>query len=176
MALKPTIYKCAINLSDLNRHYYDSLNLTLALHPSEKVERMMARVLAYCLHADEYLQFTKGLSEISEPDIWSHQLSGVMDTWIDVGEPGFDRIKKACHKAKAVYVYSFNSKSDTWWQQGRQSFTGLSAKFYQFDAVEIEQLTGLLERTMQWSVTLSEQSIFVTSDNNSLEVTWQELD
>ena len=74
MALKPTIYKFRISLSDLNRNYYDSLNLTIAQHPSEKIERMMVRVLAYCINAQENLTFTKGLSEIDEPDIWVRTL------------------------------------------------------------------------------------------------------
>ena len=40
MAIKPTIYKFKISLSDLNRDYYTALNLTVAQHPSETVERM----------------------------------------------------------------------------------------------------------------------------------------
>lgn len=48
MALKPTIYKFRIALSDMNNDYYDSKNLTIALHPSEKPQRMLARILAFC--------------------------------------------------------------------------------------------------------------------------------
>jgi len=74
VALKPTIYKFNIALSDLNRNYYDSLNLTVAQHPSENTERMMMRVLAFCLNAQEQLTFTKGLSAIEEPDLWVRSL------------------------------------------------------------------------------------------------------
>lgn len=69
MALKPTIYKFRIALTDLNRDYYDSLNLTIALHPSETIPRMMARVLAFSMNASPTLLFTKGLSTVEEPDI-----------------------------------------------------------------------------------------------------------
>lgn len=93
MALKPTIYKHRISLSDLNRDYYDTLNLTVALHPSETIERMMVRVLAYCINAQEHLTFTKGLSEIEEPDIWLRSLDDQIRLWVDVGEPSADRIK-----------------------------------------------------------------------------------
>ena len=85
MALKPTIYKLRIALSDLERNLYDSLNLTVALHPSETPQRMMARVLAYCLNAQEGLVFTKGLSEIEEPDLWVRTLDEKTTLWIDVG-------------------------------------------------------------------------------------------
>ena len=60
MALKPTIYKATLNLVDMNRDVYATEKLTLALHPSETVVRMMVRVLAYALNYDQDLSFTKG--------------------------------------------------------------------------------------------------------------------
>lgn len=59
MALKPTIYKFRIALSDMNNDYYDSKNLTIALHPSEKPQRMLARILAFCLNAQKDLNLPK---------------------------------------------------------------------------------------------------------------------
>ena len=76
MALKPTIFKFKISLSDLNRNHYDTLNLTVAQHPSETAERMMVRVLAFCINAQEHLVFTPGLSAVDEPDLWVHTLDG----------------------------------------------------------------------------------------------------
>ena len=87
MAIKPTIYKLKIALSDLERNHYDTLNLTLALHPSETLERMMVRVLAYCINAQAHLSFTRGLSAIEEPDIWARTLDDQISLWIDLGEP-----------------------------------------------------------------------------------------
>lgn len=113
MALKPTIYKLRISLSDLNRNYYDTLNLTLAQHPSETLERMMVRALAFCINAQEHLVFTKGLSEIDEPDIWVRTLDDRIALWIEVGEPSVERVKKAGQKAKTVKIYCFNAKADT---------------------------------------------------------------
>ena len=61
MALKPTIYKFDIDLSDIDEGRYENLNLTVAQHPSETLERMMVRLLAYCLNLSEGLEFTTGL-------------------------------------------------------------------------------------------------------------------
>jgi uncharacterized protein YaeQ len=55
MALKPIIYKFRITLPDIDRNYYDTPGLTIAQHPSETLERMMVRVLAFCINAQEYL-------------------------------------------------------------------------------------------------------------------------
>ena len=51
MALKPTIYKAQVELADSDRNCFESLSLTLAQHPSETLERMAVRLLAYCLNA-----------------------------------------------------------------------------------------------------------------------------
>ncbi|HET8708348.1 MAG TPA: YaeQ family protein, partial [Pseudomonadales bacterium] len=51
MALKATIYKAEVNIADMDRHYYQSHSLTIACHPSETMERMMVRVLAFALNA-----------------------------------------------------------------------------------------------------------------------------
>ncbi len=170
MAIKPTIYKFSINLSDLNRDYYDTLNLTLALHPSESLARMMARVLAFCLNAEDTLSFTKGLSEPDEPDIWARSLDGQLATWIDVGEPSAERIKKATRISPRVSVYSFNSKSAVWWEQVKKKFGQLSASVFRFDWESIQALAAMVERSMVISVTISGDSAFVATEAGECEV------
>lgn len=175
MAIKPTIYKARISLSDLNRDHYDSLNLTLALHPSETPERMLARLLAYCINAQEHLSFTKGLSAVEEPDIWVRTYDEQTTLWIDVGEPDFDRVKKSCRLARSVKVYSFNSKSDVWWAQGENKFKTLPAEIVQFATADIEAFAALLERTLDLSVTITGHSAFIAAENGEVEVNWKEL-
>ena len=172
MALKPTIYKLRISLSDLNRDYYDTLSLTIAQHPSENLERMMVRVLAYCINAQEYLAFTKGLSEVDDPDIWVRTMDDQIALWIDVGEPALDRIKKATRLAQAVKVYSFNSKSDVWWQQGQNKFKDLNASVFQFQWENIQSLAALVQRTMDCSVTITGDSAYVATALGECDVPW----
>ena len=63
MALKATIFKIKLSLSNMNIHFYEDYSLTLARHPSESSLRMMTRLLAYALNAqEENLTFTKGIS------------------------------------------------------------------------------------------------------------------
>ena len=175
MALKPTIYKFKVSLSDLNRDYYDQLNLTVALHPSENIERMMTRVLAYCINAQEYLSFTKGLSAIEEPDIWLRGLDDQLLLWIDVGEPAFDRIKKATRIAKQTRIYSFNSKSAMWWQQNQDQFKKLNVGVFQFQWTQIQSLAELLERTMDMSITITGDSAYIAAGLGEVEVSWETL-
>jgi uncharacterized protein YaeQ len=175
VALKPTIYKFKISLSDLNRDYYDQLNLTVALHPSETIERMMTRVLAYCINAQEHLSFTKGLSAIEEPDIWARGLDDQLLLWIDVGEPAFDRIKKATRIAKQTRVYSFNAKSAMWWQQSQGQLKNLDVSVFQFQWAQVQSLAGLLQRTMDISITITGDSAYVAAGLGEVEVSWETL-
>lgn len=175
MALKPTIYKLRIALSDINRNYYDTLDLTTAQHPSESLERMMVRVLAFCINAQEHLAFTKGLSAAEEPDLWAHTLDGQISLWIDVGEPAVDRIKKATRRAKMVKVYSFNSKSDIWWSQGQEKFSTLKVSIFQFPWESIQSLATLVQRTMDLSVTITDESAYIATELGECEVSWVTL-
>ena len=175
MALKPTIYKLKIALSDLDREVFDTLNLTLARHPSETLERMMVRVMAFCFNAQEQLVFCKGLSDTEEPDLWMHSLDGNLELWIDVGEPAFDRIKKATRVASAVKVYCFNNKANTWLELNRSGLNGLSASIFQFQWGEIKELANKVERTMDISITISDNSAYVATEQGECEVSLQQV-
>lgn len=174
MALKPTVYKFNIAVSDLNHNYYDTLNLTVAQHPSETVERMMVRVLAFCLNAQEHLVFGRGLSTMDEPDLWARTLDDRIALWIDVGEPAADRIKKATRISTVVKVYSFNakSKSDAWWQKARDGFGKLDVSVYQFDWPSVQALAQLVQRTMDFSVMITGESAYVSTGKGECEVPW----
>lgn len=179
MALKPTIYKFTIALADLNHHHYPNLNLTVGQHPSETVERMLVRLLVFCLHAhedsDELMTFTKGLSDTEEPDIWHKGFDGQINTWIDVGEPNFERMKKVCRLAKQTYVYSFNSKSAVWWKQSQAQLSTLPIKVFSFEWSQIQQLATQIKRTANWSITISDESLFVNTENEQIETSWTVL-
>ena len=49
MALKATIFKADVSISDMDRHYYQDHGLTIARHPSENDQRMMLRLIAFYL-------------------------------------------------------------------------------------------------------------------------------
>lgn len=175
MALNSKICKLKISLSDIDRNHYDTLNLTVAQHPSETVERMMVRILVFCINAQDRLEFTKGLSTADEPDIWARSLDGQLMLWIDVGEPSLERVKKASRIANETKVYCFNRKSNTWWDQGRENFAQLKASFYRFDWENVQTLAKLQQRTMQLSVTISENSAYIATERGECEVSWASL-
>src|SRR6478672_11253035 len=102
MAPKATVVKAELQVSDMDRHYYASHNLTLAQHPSETEERLMVRLLAFALYADERLEFGRGLSDEDEPALWRRDYTGEIEQWIELGQPDESRIRKASGRAAQV--------------------------------------------------------------------------
>lgn len=176
MALKATIYKAQIQLSDMDRHIYEALNITIAQHPSENTPRMMLRLLAYLLNYDEQLSFTKGLCVDEEPEIWQQSLSGEIEHWIDFGLVDEKRIRKACSRAKKVTVYSYGGGFDVWWQkaQGKVSrFDHLNV--LTLDEQLMEQMAGLVQRTMTLQCTIDNGEVWLTDGEQSVTVSAQSV-
>ena len=172
MALKPTIYKTQVELADSDRNHFDSLSLTLARHPSETLERMTARLLAYCLNAAHGLEFTRGLSTTDEPDLWQHSDSGEIDHWIEVGQPEEPRLRKACGRAKIVSVYTFGKSSDTWWKLNGEAIGALPRlAVWQLPWNEVQDLAVMMDRTVQLNVSIVGGVIYVDNgaDSTSIE-------
>ena len=175
MAIKPTILKMTIDLSDLEHGKYQTLNLTVAQHPSETVERMMVRVLAYCIDAHEQLEFTKGISATDEPDLWQHTLDGQLCLWVEVGEPSFDRIKKSVRASKNVKVYSLNTKSHVWWGKLEKKLTNLNLWVYRLQWTDVQALAALVQRTMSFSITINGNSAYIAAELGQVEIGWEVL-
>lgn len=180
MALGATIYKIELHVADNDRHYYGSHSLTIARHPSETAERMMARLIAFSLHAHEDLVFTKGLSETDEPDIWLKDLTGAVDLWIEVGQPTDTRILRACGRAEQVLVYCFNGHASKIWWDGvsKKLQRAKNLKVVCLPIDEIRAIASQVERSMAVHVTIQENELFVTIGDTQVTVlplVWREV-
>lgn len=172
MALKSAIYKVTLQVNDLDRHYYQSHSLTIAKHPSETEERMMIRILAFALNADENLQFCRGLSTDDEPDLWRKDLIDHIELWIEVGQPDVRRIRKGCLKADQMLIYSYGETvASPWWKQTQKEAKGFKnlSVFFIPDSYAAE-LTAMVERTMVLDCTISEGSILISNGKESLQM------
>ena len=79
------MYAVSVDLSDVDRGVYETVDLRLAMHPSESAEYMATRLLAYCLEYTEGIEFTSGLSDGDEPAVIVRDLTGRVRAWIEVG-------------------------------------------------------------------------------------------
>ena len=172
MALKATIYKADLNIADIDRHYYADHTLTIAQHPSETDERMMLRVLAFALHANETLEFGRGLSAEDEPDLWQKDLTGAVELWIDLGQPDERRIRRACGRSRQVVVYGYGGRAvDVWWNQNRDKLARLkNLRVFNIAAESSRALATMAERTMQLQCTIQDGEVWITDGRERVEV------
>lgn len=172
MALNSTIYKAELILSDMDRHYYHTHNLTLACHPSETEQRLMLRLLAFALHASERLSFGKGLSSEDEPDLWQKDFSDHIELWIDLGQPSEKRLRQACHKSERCVIYCYGEKAArTWWQQLKgtlQRFRNLAVWFIPDD--QAQTLAAMAQRSMQLQCTIQDGQLWLSDASHNLAI------
>jgi uncharacterized protein YaeQ len=146
--------------------------LTVARHPSETDERMMVRVLAFAMHADEALAFGKGLSSEDEPDLWRKDLTGAIELWIEVGQPDEKRVRRACGRASQVVVLTYGGRvADMWWQQnGTALKRNDNLTVINLPAEESRALATLAERGMQLQCTLQDGELWLIVDGENTRI------
>jgi len=174
MAINSTINKVSLNIADMDRHYYQSHDLTVAQHPSETDFRFMVRLIAFMANASEQLCFTKGLSSDDEPELWSKNLTDEIELWIDLGQPDEKRIRKACGRAKQVIIYTYDErKAKVWWEQQKnklQRFSNLKVLH-----INAEGVDALVRRAMQLQCNIQDEDIYLNDDSSSYSVTLDRL-
>ncbi len=152
----------------MDTHYYAEHDLTLAKHPSENDLRLMVRLVAFILNANETLEFCKGISQDDEPDLWQKALDGDITLWIDLGQPDEKRIKKACGRSQKVIIYTYQEGSaSAWWKQAEKTlkrFKNLSVVHIKIDG----DIEALVERTMALQCNISDGELSLHNDENSL--------
>jgi uncharacterized protein YaeQ len=175
MALPSTIYRVTIQLSDIDRGVYESLQTTVARHPSETEERLVARLLAYTLFYDEQLLFTKGVSAGDEPDLWAKGPDGRVLLWIEVGLPDAERVIKASRHAARVVLVAGGKALPNWEQQQLPKLEGVSnLTVISFDQVCISRLVTKLDRSINWSITITDGNLYLDVGNETFEMRLQE--
>ena len=172
MAQKATIYKVDLSVCDMDRHYYETHKLTVAKHPSETDERLMVRMLAFALNADENLELTKGLSTDDEPDIWRKSLSGELELWVALGLPSEKVVRQSCGKADKVIVYCYGGRTaEMWWEKIKNSTT----RFENLQVVNLldtntSELAKLASRAMKLQVNVQDGEAMVSVDESIVYV------
>jgi len=180
MALKATIYKVELSIADMDRHYYETHNLTIARHPSETDERMMVRILAFALNAHEHLQFTKGLSSENEPDLWQKSLSDEIELWIELGLPSEKRVRQSSNKADKTIIYSYGgSTAQAWWDKIKNNTSRFKTlQITNFSQEDTNALKQLADRSMRLQVNIQDEEIMVSDTKDTLTITpvkWKEV-
>ncbi len=173
MAPNATIHKVELQVTDLDRHYYAVHNLILAQHPSETPSRLMVRLLAFALFADERLEFGRGLSSEDEPDLWQRDYTGEIERWIDLGQPDESRIRKACGRARHAVVVNYGGNAgEIWWIKHADALARLkNLTVIDIDPVSVDAIVELLERSMRLTAMIQDGELQLMSERTNAVLT-----
>ena len=170
MALKATIFKAELHIADMDRHYYEQHSLTIAQHPSETDERLMVRLLAFAMYADQALEFGKGISE-DEPALWKKDLTGAVDLWIVVGQPMDKILLKACGVAKQVVLLLYGSQTDIWWENNREALGNkANLMILQLPYKETQAMAAMAKRNMEVTCNIEGGHIMLMSADGTVNI------
>lgn len=181
MAIKATIHKAQLQIADMDRGVYADHSVIIARHPSETDERMMIRLLAFALHvpADDKkgkLEFAKDLWDVNEPALWHKDYTEAVLHWIDVGQPDDKRLMRAAGRAERVTVIGFSSSTPVWWKGIESKLTrAANLAVWQIEAAQSQALAKLAERGMQLQITIQDGTVWMSTANDSVEITPRRL-
>jgi uncharacterized protein YaeQ len=168
MALTATIYNLEIDLADADRRVYESLALRVARHPSESEEYLVTRILAYALEFREGLAFSSGLSDPDEPAISVRDLTGTIQSWIDIGIPDAARLHKASKAAPRVAVYTHKDPAQLVNRLSGGRIHRAEAQLYAVDRRLIGELAARLDRRIAFGLSVSEGDLYISIGADTL--------
>ena len=169
MALTATIYNFEIDLADSDRGVYETITLRVAQHPSESDEYLIGRVLAYLLEYTEGIEFSRGVSDPDEPMIAIRDLTGKIQSWIDIGTPDGARLHKASKATERVVVYCHKDPGQ--WLKllaDAKIHRAGTLELYSIDRTLIADLVTRLDRRMSFAVSISGRELFVAIGTDNL--------
>jgi uncharacterized protein YaeQ len=171
MALGATISRALVNVANMDTNYYNEHNFTLAQHPSETDLRLMVRIVAFILNADDELAFCKGISQEDEPDLWQKNYGGEIELWIDLGQPDEKRIKKACGRSDRVIIYTYQEgMAKAWFKQNENTLK----RFKNLEVIHLNvqgELENFAKKGMNFQANISDGELHLIDGDTTVVVT-----
>jgi len=173
VALTATIHNLSIELADVDRGVYEQFDLRVARHPSETLEYMLTRVLAYCLEYADGIQLTEGVAAIDEPAVRIQDLTGKITGWIDVGVPAPDRLHRGLKLAGRAAVYTHRDARKLLKDLEAAGIPRLSeVPIYSFNRNFVEDIADLLaSRRNSISLSITERELYIDVDGKAFHST-----
>ncbi|MBV9496126.1 MAG: YaeQ family protein [Acidobacteria bacterium] len=172
MALTATIYNFSTQLSDIDRGVYETFDVRMAKQPSETIEFMLTRFLAYCLEYTEGIELTEGVAAGDLPAVLVRDLTGRVTAWIEVGAPDAERLHRGSKLAGRAAVYTHRNIRQVLSElSARKVHGGEDIPIYAFEPRFIEEVAATLDRRVDVSVSVTERQLYLDVNDKHFETT-----
>ncbi len=170
MAISTQLYRFKIELADISRSVYENLDFRVAQHPSESLDFLLTRVLAYALNYQEGLNFSaEGLHNPDAPCLSVANPFGGELLWIEIGSPSARKIHKASKAAKKVKIYTYKNPSALVEEIKSNDIHRVEdLEVFSLAPAFLEQLAGVLHRDNPWNLTHDEGSLVLSVNGAAL--------
>ena len=129
----------------------------------------MTRILAYAREFREGIAFSPGLSDPDEPAIAVRDLTGAIESWIDIGLPDAARLHKASKASPRVAVYTHKDPAQLVERLGGERIHRADAlELYAIDRRLIGELAARLERRLAFGLSISDGDIYLSIGSDTL--------
>jgi uncharacterized protein YaeQ len=172
MALTATIYNLRIELADIDRGVYETLNVCIPRHPSETIEYMLMRVIAYCLEYCDGIMLTQGVAAGDEPAVLVRDLTGRITAWIEVGMPDTDRLHRGLKLAGRAAVYTHRDVQKLLAQLSAANVDRLATvPVYEFNRAFVDEVASLIERRSELAISITERELYLEISGRTFTTT-----
>jgi uncharacterized protein YaeQ len=170
MSMTVTLYRFQIELSDIDRGVYETLDFRVAQHPSEHLPYLLTRVIAYILNFQEGLTFSAtGLHDPDAPAISIPDYNNIDKLVIEIGSPSAKKLHKAAKNSQAVKVYTYKNPESLMRDLREEKIhRAEEIEFYSVDPGFLDELAPLLKRDSRWSVLFNDGRISIQSGETSV--------
>jgi uncharacterized protein YaeQ len=170
MALTATMYRFALDVSDVDRGVYTSVELRAARHPSESEAYLVLRVLAFALSWSEHLQMGRGIAHPEEPSLHEPDPTGGYVRWIEIGAPSAERLHRASRTGARVSLWTHRPLQPLRDEmRQRPVHRADTVEVVEVDRALVEGLTRDLGRNERWQVLRTEDTVYVTRGSETAE-------
>ncbi len=170
MSIKTTLYRFQIELSDIERGLYETLDFRVAQHPSEHMPYLLTRVLAYVLNFQEGLAFSAtGLHDPDAPAISIPEPHGGNKLVIEIGNPSAKKLHKATKTSRDVKVYTYKNAESLLRDLREEKVHRIEViEFYSVEPKFLEELETNLKRDNRWGLLFDDGRITIQSGEISM--------
>lgn len=164
------LYRFQIELSDVDRGVYESLDFRVALHPSEAAPYLLSRVLAYALTYQEGLEFTPGgLSDPEAPALRILGTHNAVDLWIEIGNASARKLHKASKIAKKVLVFTYKNPEVLMAElRNEEVHRAHEIEIFSFAPQFLDSLSTHLEKNNRWSLLVQQGRLDINIADHSV--------
>lgn len=171
MAL-PIRVEFRLALFDEERGVERNETLIIGQHPEESTEHLTLRVLAWCLLNEPRLEFGAGGHDADAADLWSHDLTGRLATWIECGAVDGEKLRKVVqhHRDARVHVVDDDpARAEALAAELARWRRAHGVTFWIVDAALVASLAAIDLRRHKWSLTLVGGHLYADADGVSAD-------